>query len=286
MERTELGGDTLKRRILGTILLVFVVGAITALLAGCGREAKSIRLATTTSTVDTGLLDVLVSVFEKKYGIEVDILALGTGQALEAGRRGDADVVLVHARQAEDEFVASGHGVSRRDVMHNDFVLVGSPSDPAGVKGIDILEALRKISLSGSLFVSRGDDSGTHKKEASLWKQAGTNPPGEWYLKAGSGMGETLLLANEKGAYTLSDRGTYLAFRDKIKLDILIQNDPPLLNPYGIIAVNPELHKNVDYAEAMKLIDFITSAEAQKIIAEFGKDKYGEPLFFPDAVKQ
>lgn len=276
------GGNLLRRRILAISLLI--AGGI-ALLSACGREAGNIRLATTTSTVDSGLLDALVPVFEKKYETKVDILALGTGQALEAGRRGDADVVLVHARQAEDEFVASGHGINRRDVMHNDFVLVGDPSDPAGAKGTDALQALRKIASSGSLFVSRGDDSGTHKKEMALWKGAGLSPSGDWYLKAGSGMGETLLLANEKGAYTLSDRGTYLAFRDKIKLAILVQNDPPLLNPYGIIAVNPKLHKNVNYAGAIKFIDFITSAEGQKMIAEFGKDKYGEPLFFPDAIK-
>jgi tungstate transport system substrate-binding protein len=277
-----IGSELLRRRILAVLLLI-AVGA--ALLTACGREPRSIRLATTTSTVDSGLLDVLAPVFEKKYGIEVDILSLGTGQALETGRRGDADVVLVHARQAEDEFVASGHGIDRRDVMHNDFVLVGDPSDSADVRGYNAVQALAKIASSGSLFVSRGDDSGTHKKEMALWKAAGLGPSGDWYLKAGSGMGETLLLANEKGAYTLADRGTYLAFRDKIRLAILVQNDPPLLNPYGIIAVNPKLHKDVNYRGAMKFIDFITSAEGQEIIAEFGKDKYGEPLFFPDAIK-
>jgi len=254
-------------------------------VAGCGGSADSpatITLATTTSTRDSGLLDVLVPVFERQTGIEVKVVAVGSGQALEMGRRGDADVLLTHAPDAEKKFVAGGHGTERRLVMHNAFVLVGPPPDPANVREADsITAALTRIAESGADFVSRGDQSGTHMKERRIWKQAGTSPQGPWYIEAGSGMAQTLRTAGEKGAYTLSDRGTFLAQQDGLDLAILFSGDPMLRNQYAVIPVSPKKHPHVQADAARRFADFLLLPEAQAMIGAFGVEKYGEALFFP-----
>jgi tungstate transport system substrate-binding protein len=243
-------------------------------------QTVRLRLATTTSTDNSGLLNVLLPPFEERYNVKVDIIAVGTGKALALGRNGDVDIVLVHAREAEDEFVKAGHGVNRRDVMYNDFVIAGPQEDPAGVRGMtDAGEALAKIAAAEAPFVSRGDDSGTHKKERSLWKAAGTVPAGRWYMETGQGMGATLQVAAEKRGYVLADRGTYIAYKEKAGLDVLCEGDPLLHNPYGIIAVDPARHSHTRYMEAMMLIAWVTSPQGQQIIEGFKKD--GQPLFHP-----
>ncbi len=250
--------------------------------APTGAALRSIKLATTTSTDNSGLLAELLPPFQKKYGIEVKVIAVGTGKAIKHGENGDVDVVLVHARGAEDRFVEAGYGINRRDVMHNDFVILGPAEDPAGIRGIDdATTALKKLAASGSYFVSRGDDSGTHKMEMSLWAAAGLEPGGDWYLPAGQGMGAVLTIANEKGAYALADRGTYLAFREKLSLEVLVEGDNRLFNPYGVIAVNPALHAHVNYIDAMTFIGWLTSPDGQAIIGEFKIG--GQALFTPDA---
>jgi len=249
---------------------------------------ERLKLSTTTSTENSGLLYELLPPFEKQFNVKVDIISVGTGKALKLGENGDADVVLVHARDLEDKFVADGFGVNRRDVMHNDFVIIGPEADPAGIdKTKTAAEALKRIAKQKAPFVSRGDKSGTHNKELSLWNTAKVNPSGSWYIESGRGMGEVLIMAHEKGAYTLTDRGTYLAFQKegKINLPILFEGDPTLFNPYGIIAVNPDRHPSVNYVMAMALIGWVTSPAGQKIIAEYGKEKYGAPLFYPDTIK-
>lgn len=246
----------------------------------------TIILATTTSTRDTGLLDVLIPDFEKKSGITVKTISVGTGEALKMGERGDADVLLIHARKAEDEFMAKGLGKVRKDVMHNDFVLIGPKADPAGVKkAASAAQAFGMIASKGAVFVSRGDDSGTNKKELSIWEKAGIKPAGAWYISTGQGMAATILIANGKQGYTLSDRGTYLVQKDNIDLVLVLDKKKDLLNPYGVIAVNPDKFPKVNYKGAMEFVNYITSDECQKIIADFGKDKYGQPLFVPDAKK-
>jgi tungstate transport system substrate-binding protein len=240
----------------------------------------SLTLATTTSTQDSGLLDVLVPAFEKETGVRVKVIAVGTGQALALGRRGDADVLLVHARAAEDAFVAQGYGVDRRDVMYNDFLLVGPAADPAGVRSTHTAAAaLARIAGRRSTFVSRGDDSGTHKKEQELWRAARVQPSGEWYLRAGAGMGEVLRMASERGAYTLSDRATFLAQQKGLQLVTHLEGDRALFNPYGVIAVNPRRLPGVNYAGARRFIQFLMSPPAQRLIADFGRARYGQPLF-------
>jgi tungstate transport system substrate-binding protein len=249
---------------------------------------ERLKLSTTTSTENSGLLYELLPPFEKKFNIKVDIISVGSGKAIKLGENGDADVVLVHERDYEDKFVAEGYGVNRRDVMHNDFVIVGPAADLAGIsKAKSAAEVFKLIAKKRAPFVSRGDKSGTHSKELSLWMKAKVKPSGSWYMESGTGMGEVLIMAHEKGAYTLTDRGTYLAFQKegKINLPILFENDPTLFNPYGIIAVNPARHPSVNYLMAMALIGWVTSQEGQRIIADFGKGKYGAPLFFPDAIK-
>ena len=240
-----------------------------------------IRMATTTSTENSGLLGVLLPPFEDMFDVKVDVIAVGTGKALKLGENGDVDIVFVHARAAEDDFIRNGFGVNRRDVMYNDFVIVGPKSDPAGIRGEDAVNALRKISARKSLFTSRGDDSGTHKKEMGLWKVAGTAPEGKWYIETGQGMGATLQLADEKETYTLVDRGTFIAYEEKVERAILCEGDPALFNPYGIIAVNPAKHLHAKYVHAMALIGWVTSQDGQKIIAEFRKN--GKALFHPNA---
>ena len=257
-------------------MLVLLVLALTALPA---RAEERLRMSTTTSTENSGLLSVLLPPFEEKFGCKVDVVAVGTGKALKLGEAGDVDVVFVHARTLEDQFVANGYGVNRRDVMYNDFVLLGPPDDPAGVgKAKSAPDAYRAIAAKGIPFISRGDESGTHQKEKEIWASAGIVPRGAWYVEAGQGMGEVLTMATQKRGYTLSDRGTYIAFRKKTDLAVLRQGDRNLWNPYGIIAVNPKKHAHVKYDLAMKLVDFFTGPEGQSLIAGFKVD--GEPLFF------
>jgi tungstate transport system substrate-binding protein len=242
-----------------------------------------LRLATTTSTDNSGLLAILLPPFEKSTGIEVHVIAVGTGKALRLAREGDVDVVLVHARKAEDKLVSDGYGVNRRDVMYNDFIIVGPDSDPAGIGGMtDAVAALGKIQASGSLFVSRADDSGTNKKELALWQAAKLKPGGDWYREAGQGMGKVLQMSGELGAYTLTDRGTWLAMQSKLPLKVLVAGDPRLFNPYGVIAVNPARYRDINYRGAMRLIAWLTSVEGQKIIADFKINN--QPLFIPTAV--
>ena len=273
-------------------LLVILVA-----LAGCGAQPAAapkapsapananVILATTTSTQDSGLLDQLLPVFEKKTGYKVKTIAVGTGQALAMGTKGEADVLLVHAPAAEKKVVESGAAINRKLVMHNDFILVGPASDTAKIKGRTTLDALKAIAGKQAVFVSRGDDSGTHKMELSLWKNAGSKPEKPWYLEAGAGMGQTLKIADEKLGYTLTDRATYLAQKKNLKLVILVEGDAKLLNIYHVMEVNPAKFAKVNQAGAKAFSDFLLSTEAQKLIADFGKDKYGQPLFFADAGK-
>ena len=254
--------------------------------AGCNSSSEhpseTITLATTTSTRDSGLLDELVPMFEKQSDIQVKVIAVGTGQALAMGRRGDADVLLTHAPAAEQQFMDDGHGSDRWPVMHNDFVLVGPKSNPAGiVVKTNIAEALRAIRTSQSAFVSRGDDSGTHMKERAIWKAASAKPSGDWYIEAGGGMAHTLRLASEKQAYTLADRGTFLALKDGLELVVACEHDPLLRNPYAVILVNQQNHPHIKHHAARKLAEFLISASAQEQIRTFGVTKYGQPLFFP-----
>ncbi len=250
------------------------------------KASAALILATTTSTQDSGLLDVLIPLFEQESGYTVKTVAVGTGQALKMGEEGNADVLLVHAPAAEKAFMEGGFGKERALVMHNDFILVGPAADPAKVKGLSIGEALRAIATSGVLFISRGDDSGTHKMELGLWKSLSLDPAGQpWYLESGQGMGATLTIASEKGAYTLTDRATYLANRKALQLEILVEGDKLLLNVYHVITVNPARHPNVNYDGAMAFLRFMTAPSTQQIIGKFGVDKYGQPLFTPDADK-
>ena len=256
--------------------LVFVLLILAALPAAA---VERLRMSTTTSTENSGLLSVLLPPFEKKFACKVDVVAVGTGKALKLGEAGDVDVVFVHARTLEDKFVAAGFGVNRRDVMYNDFVLLGPTDDPAGVKKENSApDAFRAIAAKGSPFISRGDESGTHQKEKEIWASTGITPRGSWYIEAGQGMGEVITMATQKRGYTLSDRGTYIAFRKKTDLVVLRQGDRNLWNPYGVIAVNPKKHPHVKYDLAVKLIDFVTGPEGQSIIEGFKVD--GEPLFF------
>jgi tungstate transport system substrate-binding protein len=251
-------------------------------------QQKNIILSTTTSTQDSGLLDVLLPVFEKKTGYFVKTIAVGSGQAMAMGQKGEADVLLVHSPEAEKKFVAEGYGINRRIVMHNDFILVGPAEDPAKIKGSKAaVENFKKITSAGALFLSRGDKSGTHAKELAIWKAAGVNPEGQkWYQQTGLGMGQTLNVASEKKGYTLADRGTYLALKKNLRLDILAEGDAILLNVYHVIEVNPAKWPKVNTAGAKAFADFMVSKEVQDIVKTFGVDKFGSPLFFPDAGKK
>jgi tungstate transport system substrate-binding protein len=261
----------------------FALLSAAALFAAAPVPAQTLRMATTTSTANTGLLDYLLPKFRSRTGITVQYVAVGTGAALKIGEQGDADVVLVHDRESEDRFMAAGFGALRRDVMYNDFIIVGFSADPAGIRGMrDASAALVRIRSAGASFVSRGDKSGTHLRELQLWRMAGVEPKWEgYYLSIGQGMGTALMMTHEKRGYTLTDRGTYLAYRNKIDLEILLQGDPRLHNPYGIIAVSPTRHPRINHSAALKLVDWITGTEGQKAIAAF--NVAGKQLFFPSA---
>jgi len=249
-------------------------------------ESTDVILSTTTSTVDSGLLDDLIPRFEKKTGFRVKTIAVGTGQALAMGEKGEADVLLVHAPASEKKLVDAGVAINYQLVMHNDFIIVGPAADPAKIKGKTAADAYKAIDAGGAVFISRGDDSGTHKKELSLWKDANVVPTGKpWYQESGQGMGATLLMASEKAGYTLTDRATYLAQKANVKLEILSEGDKPLLNIYHVMQVNPEKFSKVNAAGGKAFVEFMIAPETQKVIGEFGKDKYGASLFFPDAVK-
>ncbi|HEY5671239.1 MAG TPA: substrate-binding domain-containing protein [Anaerolineales bacterium] len=270
------------------LILLLIILSVMVSLSACATQpaAKEIILATTTSTQDSGLLDVLIPIFEGRSGYTVKTVAVGTGQALKMGEDGNADVLLVHAPAAEKELMDGGFGAERLLVMHNDFVIVGPADDPAGIKGdVSAVEALVKIASAAAAFVSRGDDSGTHKAELALWKSGEIDPQGDWYIESGQGMGATLKIAGEKAAYTLTDRATYLATRQGLGLEILVEGDPVLLNVYHVITVNPEKWPKVNNAGATAFAQFLIDGETQKVIGEFGVDKYGQPLFFPDADK-
>ncbi len=259
---------------------------VTAPAAGDAAAAPAkLILATTTSTQDSGLLDVILSDFEAQAGADVDVVAVGTGQALQLGTDCNADVVLVHARAREDKFMADGDGVRREDVMYNDFIILGPPSDPAGIKGMtDAAAAMTLIADTQAPFISRGDDSGTHTKELAVWKAAGIEPAGDWYISAGQGMGAVLTMANEQQAYTLSDRATYLARTlEGTELEIAVEGDPVLFNPYGVIVVNPEKCTNVNADLANQFADWIISVPTQELIAAFGQEEFGQSLFIPDS---
>jgi tungstate transport system substrate-binding protein len=270
--------------LLGMIVSLFLITGMASVQA----QPKTIILATTTSTQDSGLLDVLIPVFEKKTSYFVKTIAVGSGQAMAMGQKGEADVLLVHSPAAEKKFVAEGYGINRRLVMHNDFIIVGPPEDPAKIKGIkSASEAFKKIASGNALFLSRADKSGTNAKEMDIWKAAGVKPEGEkWYQQTGLGMGQTLNVTAEKNGYTLADRGTYLALKKNLGLDILVEGDAILLNIYHVIEVNPAKWPKVNAAGGKAFADFMVSKETQGIIKTFGVDKFGSPLFFPDAGKK
>jgi tungstate transport system substrate-binding protein len=247
-------------------------------------QRQPVILSTTTSTQDSGLLDVLVPLFERQTGYTVKTIAVGTGQALALAARGEADVVLAHAPALEKKYVTEGKMLDRRLVMYNDFVIIGPADDPAKIKGTKkAADALKAIAASGSRFVSRGDNSGTHVLEKALWKLASVEPQGAWYIESGQGMGATLGIADDRKAHTLTDRGTFLAFQKRVRLPILLEGDRPLLNIYSVMLVNPSNGPKVNAAGGTAFADFLVSADVQKVIKTFGVDKYGQPLFVPVA---
>ena len=265
-----------------TVFRVAAVALATLLVAPASFAQQVIRMSTTTSTDNSGLLPYLLPAFEAKTNSKIKVIAVGTGKALELAKNGDVDVTLVHARSLEDKFVAEGHGVNRRDVMYNDFIIVGPASDPAHIAGShDVLASMKKIADAKAKFISRGDNSGTDVMEKSYWKAINIKPEGSNYISAGLGMGEVLTMAGEMQAYTLTDRATFGAYRAKTGLSIMVQGDKKMFNPYGIIAVNPAKYKDINYKGAMQLIDWITSAEGQKMIADYKIN--GEQVFFPSA---
>ncbi|MEH6825270.1 MAG: substrate-binding domain-containing protein [Motiliproteus sp.] len=263
-------------------LLCTLLCTLLALVLPLHAAADTLRLATTTSTYNSGLLDYLLPDFEQRQGAQVQVIAVGTGKALRMGQSGDVDLVLVHAPAAEREFVNQGHGVDRIGIMYNDFVIVGPPQDPAGIKHLsNAAEALRLIAVKQALFLSRGDNSGTHKKELELWQQHQPTAQSSGYREAGQGMGKVLQISNELNAYTLVDRGTWLAYRDKLDLQLLVEGDPGLHNPYSLIRVNPARYPDLNHRDAIAFSRWLASARVQQKIAEFRVA--GEPLFIPSA---
>jgi tungstate transport system substrate-binding protein len=275
------------------ILLILSVG-IALTFAACGSAATpaaapaspDLILATTTSTQDSGLLDVLVPMFEEQAGYKVKTVAVGTGEALKMGEEGNADVLLVHAPSSEVTFMDAGNGKDRFLVMHNDFIIVGPADDPAKIKDLGPGEAFEAIYKAGASFVSRGDDSGTHKKELSFWDKAALDPKGQaWYMETGQGMGASLSVASEKGSYILTDRATFLANKENLQLDVLLEGNKALLNVYHVITVNPDKWPKVNYQGALAFSNFLTEPATQEVIGQFGVEKFGQPLFYPDADK-
>lgn len=273
----------MKRLIINVYLLLLMLLLPNMVLA----KEKTVILATTTSAYDSGLLDSIVPDFERQSGYKVKIIAVGSGQAVMLGRRGEADVLLTHSPKDEEKLMLDGLGLERKAVMHNDFLLLGPKDDPAKVREAkNIMEAFRLISQKGALFISRGDSSGTHVKELAIWKSIGVNPSGaKWYQETGSGMGATLSVADEKNGYVFSDRGTFLAFKKNLGLIVVSSGDKALLNFYHVITINPAKFKNVNYMGAKAFADFLVSKETQYKIGRFGVDKFGEPLFIPDALR-
>jgi tungstate transport system substrate-binding protein len=266
---------TMKRYTLVALACLIVASAATA--------QEHLRLATTTSPDDSGLLKVVLPPFEQRFHLKVDVIAVGSGKALKLAENGDVDVVLSHAPDLEEAFTAAGFGVNRRSVMYNDFVIVGPPNDPAGLRSASgAVDAFKRLAAAQATFISRGDESGTHQQEKALWKAAGITPSGAWYVSAGQGMGEVLLMANERHAYTLADRGTFLTYKQRGDLTIVSQGDPTLFNPYSITLVNPARHPHVQYMAAMQLVAWLTSPEGQQLIGSLTQN--GEVLFHPTAV--
>lgn len=274
-------------RYLYLILLLALAGCLQGQPSGPGRPANDeLMLATTTSVYDSGLLQVLIPPFEKKCGCRIKVSAQGSGAALSRAKLGGADAVIVHDPEAEEKFMAEGFGVNRRGIMHNDFVIIGPKDDPAGIKGeTDAARAMKKIYDAKAFFYSRGDESGTHTREKVLWKKSGLEPQGTWYKRTGSGMGSTIMVADQEGGYTLADRSTFLSMKG-VSLVILSEGDPLLLNRYSVIAVNPAKHPQVNYQLAMYFIGYLTSQEGQRMIRDFGKAEHGAPLFHPDALTE
>ena len=275
---------------------VLLLGLLIALLAfaacgddddsdGSGSADRAVILATTTSTQDSGLLDLLVPRFERESGFQVKTVAVGSGEAIELGSRGEADVLLVHSPDDEKELMASGKAGDRRLVMHNDFVIVGPPDDPARIRGMSSTAALERIAREEAPFISRGDDSGTHSLELELWDAAGIDPSGSWYQETGQGMGATLRITDQKRAYTVSDRGTHLSTSDSTDLDVLVQGEPRLLNIYHVIDIDPGAGPRVNAAGGRGFAKWIVSPPAQRMIGSFGRAEFGRPLFVPDAGK-
>lgn len=272
---------------LGAVLSLILAGLLPSAPPPAEAQSTTVILATTTSTQDSGLLDVLVPLFEKQTGLTVKTISVGTGQALALAARGEADVTLAHAPGLERKYVDEGKMSNRRLVMYNDFVVIGPPDDPAKVKGMSkAIDALKRIAKSRSRFVSRGDKSGTHALELALWKQAGIEPKGAWYVESGQGMGQTLGIANDRRAYTLTDRATFLAFQRRMDLPILIEKDRPLLNIYSVMEVNPANGPRVNPKGGKAFADFMLTPDTQAVIKSFGVDKYGQPLFVPVAGKK
>lgn len=285
-----------KRLSLRGILVLSICIIMSLALAACSKTEKAqntqntertMKLGTTTSTQDSGLLDYLLPLFEKDTGIKVKVLAKGTGEALALGKTGDVDCLLVHAKSQEEQFVKDGYGSERIEVMYNDFIIVGPKNDPAKISTTapkDAVAAFKQIASSETSFISRGDNSGTNTKELSIWKSAGITPSGKWYISAGKGMGEVLTMADEKKAYTLTDRATYLSMKDKLGLTIVTEKGSSLLNQYAIIRINPAKNK-IKTAEADEFIKWMTSSKGQQLIGEYGKEKYGQQLFVPNFKK-
>ena len=278
------------KRMIGTKIILWAIVSLFILMGSsmAFAQTKTVILSTTTSTQDSGLLDVLIPIFEKNTGYFVKTIAVGSGQAMAMGQKGEADVLLVHSPAAEKTFVVEGYGINRRLIMHNDFIIVGPPEDSAKIKGIkSALEAFKRMATSNALFLSRGDNSGTHSKEKAIWKAAGIDPEKEkWYQQTGLGMGQTLSVTAEKKGYTLADRGTYLALKKNLGLDILVEGDAILLNIYHVIEVNPAKWPKVNAAGGKAFADFMVSKETQAIIKTFGVEKFGSALFFPDVGKK